>query len=184
MRQTSVVLAAAAAIFGNRDDAVLTTGYADGEASSPIFGVTVPEGYRRWELVRVAHEAGLDELRGIVGNTTAMEAYRAGTLPFPDGSILVKLAWKHVNSTEFEPAFVPGARHDGPDHGQRFEAIFRNRRVGIWPLHRWPAGRRGSTQDLLRLPRGRGQGSRLRLHAIGALTPRAQPPARRQITDR
>ena len=77
-------------------------------ALSPIFGVEIPPDYRSWELVGVAHETGLDELRGIVGNTTAIEAYRAGTLPFPDGSILVKLAWKHVQSTEFKPAFVPG----------------------------------------------------------------------------
>ena len=77
-------------------------------ALSPLFGVGIPPDYRQWELVGVAHETGLDELRGIVGNATAVEAYRAGTLPFPDGSMLVKLAWKHVQSTEFKPAYVPG----------------------------------------------------------------------------
>lgn len=77
-------------------------------AVSPIFGVSIPPDYRRWELIGVAHETGLDELRGIVGNDTAIGAYRNGTLPFPDGTILVKLAWKHVQSTEFGPAFVPG----------------------------------------------------------------------------
>jgi hypothetical protein len=29
--------------------------------------------------------------------------------PFPDGTVLVKLAWKHVQSPEFEPASIPGA---------------------------------------------------------------------------
>jgi hypothetical protein len=87
----------------------LSSSRAPGElVLSPIFGVGIPPDYRGWELVGVAHETGLDELRGIVGNATAIEAYRAGTLPFPDGSILVKLAWKHVQSTEFKPAFVPG----------------------------------------------------------------------------
>jgi len=87
----------------------LSSSRAPGElALSPIFGVGIPPDYCHWELVGVAHETGLDELRGIVGNATAIEAYRAGTLPFPDGSILVKLAWKHVQSTEFKPAFVPG----------------------------------------------------------------------------
>ena len=38
-----------------------------------------------------------------------MQAYRDGTLPFPDGAILAKLAWKRVPSTEFSDAFVPGA---------------------------------------------------------------------------
>jgi hypothetical protein len=44
-----------------------------------------------------------------VGNKIAMDAYRTGTLPFPDGTVLVKLAWKRVQSPEFEPASVPGA---------------------------------------------------------------------------
>jgi hypothetical protein len=39
----------------------------------------------------------------------AIKAYREGTLPFPDGTVLAKLAWKHVQSPEFAPASVPGA---------------------------------------------------------------------------
>lgn len=78
-------------------------------SASPIFGVTIPPGYRQWQLVAPAHEAGnLDELRAVLGNETAIKAYREGVLPFPDGSILAKLAWKHVPSTEMEAAFVPG----------------------------------------------------------------------------
>ncbi len=69
-------------------------GRADDEGS-PIFGVKIPAGYREWELTAVSHESGLDELRGILGNATALKAYRDGTLPFPDGTILAKLAWKH-----------------------------------------------------------------------------------------
>ena len=81
---------------------------ADAEAS-PIYGVTIPTGYRSWEMVGTAHEAGsLDELRGILGNAVAITAYRAGTLPFPDGTVLAKVAWKHVPSTELPGAFVPG----------------------------------------------------------------------------
>ena len=81
-----------------------------GDDASPLFGVTIPPGYRAWQLVAVSHESEpLNELRGIVGNARAIEAYQAGTLPFPDGSVLVKLAWTHAGSTEFAPAFVPGA---------------------------------------------------------------------------
>lgn len=76
--------------------------------ASPIYGLTLPVGYRQWELVSVSYEAPFDEFRGIVGNPTAMAAYREGILPFPDGSVLVKLAWKRVPSTEFDGAFVPG----------------------------------------------------------------------------
>ncbi len=79
------------------------------EAVSPIYGVAVPEGYRQWELIAPAVEAEpLNELRAVVGNKTAVDAYRAGKLPFPDGTVLVKLAWKQMQSTEFEPATVPG----------------------------------------------------------------------------
>jgi hypothetical protein len=80
------------------------------DTASPIFGVTVPQGYRQWELIAPAEEAApLDELRAVLGNKTAISAYRNGTQPFPDGTVLVKLAWKRVQSSEFEPASVPGA---------------------------------------------------------------------------
>jgi len=83
---------------------------AHAQSASPIFGVTIPEGYRQWELVGVAHETDpLNELRAILGNPVALKTYRAGALPFPDGTILAKLAWKHVQSTESPAAFVPGA---------------------------------------------------------------------------
>jgi hypothetical protein len=44
-----------------------------------------------------------------------MKAYRKGSLPFPDGTILAKVAWKRVSSAEYNSAlgapqgFVPGA---------------------------------------------------------------------------
>ena len=81
----------------------------DGEDSSPIFGVKIPAGYRQWELIAPSHEEGFDELRGILGNASSTRAYRDGTLPFLDGAILAKLAWKRVPSSEFKGAFVPGA---------------------------------------------------------------------------
>ena len=43
-----------------------------GSQHSPIFGVTIPDGYRQWELI-------------------APSAYREGTLPFPDGAMLAKM---------------------------------------------------------------------------------------------
>jgi hypothetical protein len=80
------------------------------QSASPIYGVTIPEGYRQWELVAASHESDpLNELRAILGNPIAIGAYRDGTVPFPDGTILAKLAWKHVPSAEFPAAFVPGA---------------------------------------------------------------------------
>jgi hypothetical protein len=79
------------------------------QASSPVYGVSLPQGYRHWQLIAPSLEAEpLNELRVIVGNQAALDAYRAGTLPFPDGAILVKLAWKRVPSAEFAPATMPG----------------------------------------------------------------------------
>jgi hypothetical protein len=99
----SVVIAACAAAL-----TTLARGEADGD-SSPIFGAKIPAGYRSWELIAPSHEGGsFNELRGILGNAVAMKAYREGTVPFPDGAILAKLAWKQEPSTEFDGAFVPG----------------------------------------------------------------------------
>jgi len=82
-------------------------GYAD-DQSSPIYGVKIPVGYRRWELVAVAHEQGFNELRAVVGNSLSIKAYGEGRLPFPNGAMLVKLAWKHVPLSGAGGAFVSG----------------------------------------------------------------------------
>ena len=77
---------------------------------SPLFGVRIPEAYRTWQLIAVSHRTdNKDELRAILGNDVAMKAFRQKTLPFPDGSIMAKLAWKREPSNEFEGAWVPGA---------------------------------------------------------------------------
>lgn len=79
-------------------------------AASPIYGVTIPEGYREWQMIAPAAEAApLDELRVVLGNPVAIKAIKNATLPFPDGTILVKLAYKKKQSDDFEPATVPGA---------------------------------------------------------------------------
>jgi hypothetical protein len=106
MKRLVVIVGAASAFVVTA--AQFTTGRADDE-SSPIFGVKIPAGYRQWELIAPSHETGnFNELRGILGNAISMKAYREGTLPFPDGAILAKLAWKREPSPEFSGAFVPG----------------------------------------------------------------------------
>jgi hypothetical protein len=79
---------------------------ADNE-SSPNSGLKVPPaGYRDWKLISVAHEAGdLNDLRAVLGNDIAIKAYREGKLPFPDGAIIARLAWKYVPSEENDKAF-------------------------------------------------------------------------------
>ncbi|MBT2370426.1 cytochrome P460 family protein [Pseudomonas fluorescens] len=88
----------------------IALGDVTGGDASPIYGVKLPDGYRKWELIAPAQEAApLDELRAVLGNDLAIKAYQDSTLPFPDGTVLVKLAWKHAQSPEFEPASIPGA---------------------------------------------------------------------------
>ena len=88
--------------------AMWSVGHAN-EYGSPIFGVNIPDGYRHWELIAPSHEEGnFNELRVILGNAISVKAFREGMLPFPDGAMFAKLAWKRVASTEFSGAFVPG----------------------------------------------------------------------------
>ena len=80
-------------------------GHAEDEAS-PIFGGKLPDGYRDWRLISVAHEEGnLNDLRAILGNDVAIKAYREGKLPFPDGTIIARLAWSYVPSEENNKVF-------------------------------------------------------------------------------
>jgi hypothetical protein len=73
---------------------------------TPVFGTELPAGYRDWRLISVAHEEGkLNDIRAILGNDIAVRAYREGTLPFPDGAIIARLAWNYTSSEENNKAF-------------------------------------------------------------------------------
>ncbi len=73
---------------------------------SPVFGVTLPEGYRDWKLITVAHEAGINnDIRAILGNEIALKAFREGTRPFPDGTIIARVAWEYQSSTANDAVF-------------------------------------------------------------------------------
>ncbi|HYP70974.1 MAG TPA: cytochrome P460 family protein [Variovorax sp.] len=101
-----LALMAAAGVFAVVSQAAADTKEAE---ASPLYGVTVPKGYKQWQLIAPAIEAEpLNELRVVLGNAIAIEAYDKGTLPFPDGTVLTKLAWKRVQSPEFPPATIPG----------------------------------------------------------------------------
>jgi hypothetical protein len=100
MRRIAYLLMTVATLAGIVAFTVLASGYADEEAV-PIFGVSIPPGYRDWRLISVAHEEGnLNDLRAILGNDIAIKAYREGKLPFPDGTIIARLAWSYLPSEE------------------------------------------------------------------------------------
>jgi hypothetical protein len=76
----------------------------DGEA--PIYGVKLPRDYRDWTLISVAQENGKNnDIRAILGNEVAVKAFRAGLRPFPDGAIIVRLAWRYESSPRNDAVF-------------------------------------------------------------------------------
>jgi Cytochrome P460 len=78
--------------------------------ASPIYGITIPAGYRDWRLISVAHLAGgnLKQLRAQLGNDVAIKAFREGKLPFPDGAIIAALHWNEAASDENNKVLASG----------------------------------------------------------------------------
>jgi hypothetical protein len=75
---------------------------ADASNASPIYGVTIPTGYRDWKLIAVDQlvVGKLDQLRAQLGNEVAIKAFKDGKVPFPDGTIIAALHWKRVPSED------------------------------------------------------------------------------------
>ena len=58
--------------------------------ASPIYGVTIPAGYRDWKLIAVNQLVTnkVDQLRAQLGNEIAIKAVEEGKIPFPDDTII------------------------------------------------------------------------------------------------
>jgi len=115
MKRTMLLTAAVAIVVCIAAAVSPTLGRAS-EETAPAYVTHMPAGYRDWKWISVAHEAGnLNSIGSVLGNDVAIKAYRDGTLPFPDGSIIVALHYSHVpseqNNKVFGQAqsFVPGA---------------------------------------------------------------------------
>jgi len=86
------------------------------ETQNSIYVATMPSGYRDWQWVSSAHEEGnLNSLGAVLGNDVAIKAYRERTLPFPDGTIIAALHYRHTASEDNnkvfgrEQSFVPSS---------------------------------------------------------------------------
>ena len=77
-----------------------------GREAPLIFVDKIPPGYRDWRLISVAHEEGdLHSFAAVLGNDVAIKAYRERKLPFPDGTIIAALHWRHAPSEENNKVF-------------------------------------------------------------------------------
>jgi hypothetical protein len=66
----------------------------------------LPLTYRDWRLISVAREEGdLDDIRAVLGNDSAIDAYRTSMTPFPDGTVIARLAWSYESSEENDKSF-------------------------------------------------------------------------------
>jgi Cytochrome P460 len=81
-----------------------------GSNASPIYGVTIPAGYRGWSVISVGHLTGgkVKQLRAQLGNDIAIRAFREGKLPFPDGAIIAALHWTEVSSDDNDKVLATG----------------------------------------------------------------------------
>src|SRR6202021_3739257 len=105
MQRITWLLVAVATVAGGIASTAPASGPGGGE-TAPVFGIKVFPRYRDWKLISVAHEEGnLNDIRAILGNDTATKAYREGTLPFPDGTIIARISWSYVPSEENNKVF-------------------------------------------------------------------------------
>src|SRR4051812_7344460 len=100
MKRIIVLLVVAASLGGAIVFTAPASRHPDAE-DAPVFVIQIPPGYRDWRLISVAREEGnLNDIRAILGNDVAIKSYREGKLPFPDGTIIARIAWKYVSSDE------------------------------------------------------------------------------------
>jgi hypothetical protein len=88
-----------------------------GSNASPIYSVTIPAGYRDWRLIAINQLVGAAgkprQLRAQLGNDIAIQAFRDGKLPFPDGAIIAALHWNEVSSEENDKVLAVGFPNAG-----------------------------------------------------------------------
>jgi hypothetical protein len=114
MRRIAFLLVAVASLASVIAYMVPASGQA-AQNSAPVYVTTIPSGYRDWQWISSAHEAGnLNSLGAVLGNDVAIRAYRERKLPFPDGAIIAALHYRNVPSEENNKvfgqaqSFVPG----------------------------------------------------------------------------
>src|SRR6516164_9248179 len=137
---------------------VAVTAPASNQEGAPIFVTNIPPGYRDWRLISVAHEEGnFHSFSAVLGNDLAIQAYREGKVPFPDGAIIAALHYRHVPSEENNKVFGQGHKKH------------RNGGLGFRSLPGRQTWRRGVHENLLPLPQS-DQSARPCLHPLRTIS--------------
>ena len=70
-------------------------------------GIAFIKGYETWQVIAPSYRPDKDHLRVILGNNTAVQALTKGIRPFPDGTIMAKVAWTTRKHPKFPVAVEP-----------------------------------------------------------------------------
>ena len=161
-------------------------GHADGQSASYV--TDIPHGYRDWRWISSAHEEGnLHSLGAVLGNDLAINAYREGKLPFPDGSIIAALHYHHVPSEENNKvfgqaqSFVPGAPTNVQFMVKDSTKYAATGGWGFGHFARRQTWRCGVYENLLPLPR-EGQSDRPCLYSLCTLMLKARAKRNETLT--
>jgi hypothetical protein len=84
------------------------------DEAAPIYGIKIPPGYRDWAMIAAALVGPpINDVRVKLGNDVAIKAYREGKRPFPDGTIIARLAYQQVTSEENNKVIRAAAEQHG-----------------------------------------------------------------------
>jgi len=78
-------------------------------ASTPVApnGIAYSAEYRNWEVIAPSYREDKNHIRLIFGNPTVIKAMKTNVRPFPDGSVMVKVAWNTAKHPQFPVATIP-----------------------------------------------------------------------------
>lgn len=84
------------------------------EAAAVDSGIVLPAGYRDWRLISVAAVGPpLNDVRAKLGNDVAIGDLQRGTIPYRDGAIIARLAWKQTADPQTSNALRLQAQQAG-----------------------------------------------------------------------
>lgn len=138
MKRVAFLLFAAALLAGLVVSRTPASGQSEAN-SSPAEGIKLPDGYRHWEMISIAQVGPpFNDLRVKLRNDAAMKAFRDSTRPFPDGTIIARLAYQQVASEENNKVFRAAAERKGlpPDQIEKLlpdpPSLARRRTFSSW----------------------------------------------------